>query len=155
MRRPRTGAGLAIVVLLTLSCGSDPDQGAAPDEVETLEPGTTDGGTDDGQTGGTEDGEDGMTTDDPEAFALADAAARAGVGPADVVVVIHEDVTWPDGSLGCPQPDQFYTQALVPGYRVVVEAGGEQFHYHGQSGQPATYCANPSEPAERGGVVDR
>lgn len=148
-----------VAALLAVSCGGDPDEGAVPDEVATLEPsptatGTDDDGTDDGQPDAG-DGEDGMSTDDPETFARADAAQRAGVEPADVVVVVHEDVTWPDGSLGCPAPDQFYTQALVAGYRVVVEAGGEQFHYHGQSGQPATYCADPSEPADRGGVVDR
>jgi hypothetical protein len=37
-------------------------------------------------------------------------------------VVQAEAVTWPDGALGCPEPGIVYTQALVPGYWVVVEA---------------------------------
>jgi hypothetical protein len=31
---------------------------------------------------------------------------------------------WNDGSLGCPRPDQVYTQAITPGYHVVFEVGG-------------------------------
>ena len=55
-----------------------------------------------------------------------------------------EAVTWSDGSLGCPQPGMMYTQALVPGYRVRIQAGGQVLDYHaGRSGQPAL-C-----PAER------
>jgi hypothetical protein len=38
-------------------------------------------------------------------------------------------VTWSDGALGCPAPGRFYTQALVPGFRVQLEAGGERFDY--------------------------
>ncbi|MEX2504225.1 MAG: hypothetical protein WD378_05200 [Egicoccus sp.] len=154
------GATLALVTLVAVSCGGDAGDGASPDDAETLEPAPSGDDTGSGEdtrddTGGTEDEEDPVATDDPEAFAIADAAQRAGVDPADVSVVRNEDVTWPDGAIGCPEPDQFYTQALVPGYRVVVEAGGEQFHYHGEAGQPAAYCANPSEPANEGGVVDR
>ena len=42
----------------------------------------------------------------------------------DVTVVSYEDVTWPDGALGCPEPGMSYTQALVPGARLVLEADG-------------------------------
>jgi hypothetical protein len=63
------------------------------------------------------------------------AATEAGVAPADVTVVSAEPVTWGDGSLGCPQPGVMYTQALVDGYRVVVEAGGEQLDYRVGNGQ--------------------
>lgn len=75
--------------------------------------------------------------------ARADAARRAGVPPEDVEILIAEAVTWNDGSLGCPQPGVMYTQALVDGYRVVVEAGGGEYHYHAAETGGATYCANP------------
>jgi len=76
--------------------------------------------------------------------ALADAARRTGRKPADLKVLSAEAVTWPDGSLGCPQPGMMYTQALVPGYRVRIEVDGQVLDYHaGSSGRPGL-C-----PAER------
>jgi len=39
-------------------------------------------------------------------------------------------VTWGDGSLGCPQPGQAYTMALVPGWQVKLEVAGLQRIYH-------------------------
>jgi hypothetical protein len=60
----------------------------------------------------------------------ADAAQRSGAPQDTVKILSVESVTWSDGSLGCPQPGMLYTQALVRGYRVRVEAGGATFHYH-------------------------
>ena len=69
--------------------------------------------------------------------ALVDAAGRTGQSRADLKVLSAEAVTWSDGSLGCPQPGMMYTQALVPGYRVRIEAGGQVLDYHaGKSGRP-------------------
>ncbi len=74
------------------------------------------------------------------------AASDAGVDPSAVEVLVAEAVTWNDGSLGCPEPGMSYTQALVPGYRVVVEVDGEELHYHaGQSGE-FRRCDNPQPP---------
>lgn len=50
--------------------------------------------------------------------------------PEEVKIVLVEQVTWPDTSLGCPEPGKFYAQVLVPGYRVVVEVGGRKFEVH-------------------------
>ncbi len=76
---------------------------------------------------------------------LADAAARTGLPQADLEVLSAEAVTWPDGSLGCPQAGMMYTQALVPGYRVRVEAGGQVLDYHaGKSGRPVLCPAGRS-----------
>ena len=61
---------------------------------------------------------------------IADAASGAGVDPSAVEVISAEAVTWPDGSLGCPQPGQAYTQALVPGYRVILDVDGEEMAFH-------------------------
>lgn len=85
--------------------------------------------------------------------AIAEAAQRAGVEPADVSLVVAEAVTWRDGALGCPEPGMMYTQALVPGYRLVLSAGGEELHFHGAGSGPLTYCEDPEPPAE--GASDR
>jgi hypothetical protein len=83
---------------------------------------------------------------------IADAASGAGVDPSEVEVVAAEAVTWPDGSLGCPQPDQMYTQALVPGYRVIVEIDGEELHFHASESGEFAFCANPQPPVDDGRV---
>lgn len=59
-----------------------------------------------------------------------DLARRALVPPQDIVVVRTTEQHWPDGSLGCPQPGRMYTQAIVPGYQVVLRAAGKDYAYH-------------------------
>ncbi len=81
-------------------------------------------------------------------IATADAAERAGVSVDEVTFVTFEMVTWPDGSLGCPEPDQMYTQALVDGYRIVLEADGERYVYHGAIGDDPFYCPDPASPVD-------
>ncbi|HET7027036.1 MAG TPA: hypothetical protein VFI28_05055 [Candidatus Limnocylindrales bacterium] len=62
---------------------------------------------------------------------LDDAAARLGTARTAVEVVTAESRTWPDGSLGCPQPGMAYTQIVTDGYRVVVRAGARTLDYRG------------------------
>jgi len=75
--------------------------------------------------------------------AIAAEAERRGVAPDEVSVVEYADVTWPDGSIGCPQPGMMYTQALVPGRRLLLEVQGEVASYHSGGGPAFGYCANP------------
>ena len=72
--------------------------------------------------------------------ALADAAARFGVPEEEVAVAGALRVTWSDGSLGCPEPDTMYTQALVPGYLLTLEVAGERYAYHGADGDVPFLC---------------
>jgi hypothetical protein len=73
-----------------------------------------------------------------------DAATRASIDRAKITVVSAAAVTWSDGSAGCPEPGMMYTQALVPGYRIVLQAGDQVLNYHAtRSGSPR-YC-----PADR------
>ena len=72
-----------------------------------------------------------------------DAATRLGVDPSAITIVDAHPETWPDGSLGCPQPGMMYTQALVEGYQVIVEANGTQLDYRGGGGGGFQLCENP------------
>ena len=74
---------------------------------------------------------------------LADAEARTGLTREELTVIRAESVTWRDGSLGCPQPGMEYTQALVPGYWVVLEAGGRQMSYHASDRDSFFLCESP------------
>jgi len=78
--------------------------------------------------------------------ALADLTQRLATAGDRITLQQAANVTWSDGALGCPQPDMFYTQALVPGYRLVYRHAGSSYFYHGQHGKPPFYC-----PAERAG----
>lgn len=66
-----------------------------------------------------------------------DLAARLGIELAEIRVVEARTVTWPDSSLGCPEPGRMYLQVLTPGYRIILEARGERYTYHaGRQGPP-------------------
>lgn len=70
------------------------------------------------------------TLESVTAAVLADAAKRTGIDRTALVVQSAEEVTWADGSLGCPAPGMNYTMALVPGYRIRVRAGEQLLDYH-------------------------
>jgi hypothetical protein len=72
--------------------------------------------------------------------ALDDAANRSTVARAEIKVVSEEAVTWPDGSLGCPKPGMLYTQALVAGYRIVLQAGDLVLNYHSAARGKPVFC---------------
>lgn len=84
-------------------------------------------------------------------LAIADAAERTGLAEDDIELEELSMVTWPDGAIGCPQPDVMYTQALVDGYRIVLDAGGTQLVYHGAIGEDPFLCEDPQEPVPEAG----
>jgi hypothetical protein len=86
--------------------------------------------------------------------ALADAAHRSTVGRAEITVLSADPVTWADGSLGCPQPGMMYTQALVPGYRIVLQAGDQTLNYHAMSRGKPVFCPAGRVQAPVPGAAD-
>lgn len=71
---------------------------------------------------------------------VADAARRFQVAASAVVLTRAEQVTWPDGSLGCPEAGRLYTQALVPGYRLVAKTLEGDLAYHTDSNGNLAAC---------------
>jgi hypothetical protein len=61
-------------------------------------------------------------------LAFADLEQR--VPGVEITIVSMEYTEWPDGSLGNPQPDMAYTQAITPGFKILLAAGGQQYEYH-------------------------
>jgi hypothetical protein len=76
---------------------------------------------------------------------LKEAAVLAKVDREQLVIVRAESVVWNDGSLGCPEPGMMYTQALVNGYWIVIEAAGKKYDFRVGSGGSFRLC-----PAGRG-----
>jgi hypothetical protein len=83
--------------------------------------------------------------------ALDDAARRTKLEASKLKVISVEAVTWPDGSLGCPQPGMLYTQALVPGYRIRIGAGGEVLDYHAGTRGSLVLCPSGRSVAPASG----
>lgn len=69
--------------------------------------------------------------------ATAHLAAKLGIPLEDVQVIEVRIVEWPDGSLGCPEEGKLYTQAVVEGVQVILQADERIFDYHaGSDGEP-------------------
>ncbi len=85
-----------------------------------------------------------LPVDDPIVQqAIADLAARLNIAPDAITVLSVEAVTWPDSSLGCPQPGMAYLQVLVEGLRIRLSAEGALYEYH--SGENiAPFLCQPS-----------
>jgi len=76
--------------------------------------------------------------------ALADAAKQS---TAQARVLEVERVRWGNASLGCPQKGMAYTEAVVPGWRIVIDAGGRTIEYHSSLKGPPHMC--PPERVRR------
>lgn len=129
---------LATLVLVGIlaACGDEPAQDSASTTDPPAESTTTGSGG-----GGRPLSESEQATLDA---AVADLADRIGASTDQVAVVSFEAVTWNDGSLGCPQPGMMYTQALVDGWRMVLEVEGTTYDYHaGSDGEPFL-CEEPT-----------
>ncbi len=83
--------------------------------------------------------------------AIASLAQTLGIPAAQVKVVSTEAVTWPNGCLGVQKLGVMCTLNMVPGYRIVLAAGGKQYEIHtnrdGTSIVPATNALQVPGPA--------
>lgn len=75
-----------------------------------------------------------------------DVAQHLGVDAAQIELLEVTSVTWPDASLGCPQPGKDYPEGMTPGYRILLKTGGQQYEYHSNSDNYVIYCENPTPP---------
>jgi hypothetical protein len=77
----------------------------------------------------------------PVLLAIADLLnSESGDATESVVITASEPVTWPDSSLGCPKPGEFYAQVITPGYRVTVQYQGETIEVHTDQDGKAVRC---------------
>jgi hypothetical protein len=77
-------------------------------------------------------------------IATKDLASRLKIDIQQISVVEAVEFTWPNAALGCPSPDKVYATVKVPGYRVRLNANGNEYRYNmDQTGQ-FVLCADPS-----------
>jgi hypothetical protein len=73
-----------------------------------------------------------------------DLAARLGVAADAIGLADFQYVVWPDGSLGCPDPNVAYIQVQVDGYLIRLNYGKRLFDYHGGGRRGPFLCENPA-----------
>jgi hypothetical protein len=78
--------------------------------------------------------------------AKADLAQQLSISPSEINLVTALEVTWPDSSLGCPQPGTAYAQVLTDGFLIRLEAENTTYEYHTDSGEQFILCENPEFP---------
>lgn len=67
----------------------------------------------------------------PAAIAAQKALAdQLGLNADQVKVLSAEAMDWPNGCSGVQMPGRMCTQMITPGFRVMLEAKGQQFEYH-------------------------
>ena len=144
VRRPLLVTQLALLLALLAACAPATRPG---DDASTSERPSR---TDDPAAPVPPSSDTGAVGEVPEALLgqiLADAAGRADVDADAIEVVSAEAVTWSDGSLDCPEPGMLYTQALVDGYHVVLDADGTELDYRATASGTYRLCENPGPPA--------
>lgn len=78
-------------------------------------------------------------------LAVANLAQRLDIPEDDIEVVRSESVSWPNGAIGCPEPGMMYTQAIVEGFQIVLEAGDRYYDYHSGGEGPPFLCESDAE----------
>lgn len=86
---------------------------------------------------------------------LEDLVERTGASLEEIEVVRAQAVTWPNPSLGCPQPGMVYPQVIVEGYWLVLAVDGTEYDYRGSGVGEFILCEIPREdrldPVPNGG----
>lgn len=137
-------AGLLAIPLLAACAASSGSPADSEREIPSAEPIPSEAADPSDGSGG------GLPTDMLDRV-IALAEEETGVDRSEIEVVLAEAVTWSDGSIGCPEEGMMYTQALVPGYRVVLDVAGEELAFHAPESGEFFPCADPIAPAEGSG----
>lgn len=128
----RVAAGCAAALAAAAACGTPPQESSpgAPADVRTPVPAALLEGI------------------------RADAARRLQVAAGELAVRNAEAVVWSDGALGCAAPGEMVTQALTPGYLVVLGAGSRLIEYRASERGYFRLCdATGAQPPLPAGVM--
>lgn len=132
MASARHLAAVLCATLLLMGCGGTSSITPAPEDRASEQPVASD-----------QPSEAAPST--PVRASVADLVSRLEVSEDSVRVVAVEEVTWRDGSLGCAKKGTMYTQALVDGSRITLEAEGERYEYHSGGDDEPFLCEDPTQ----------
>lgn len=126
-------SGLAILPLALVACDK---------EGKIMAPGPTETAT--VKASETSDPEWEKIREEPDVrTALDDLAEAQGADVADIAILERNSVMWSSGAIGCPEPGEAYTMALVSGEQLILELDSTRYDYHREGDNEFFYCANP------------
>jgi len=73
-------------------------------------------------------------------LARADLASRLNVAPREISVDRARPTTWPDESLGCPEPGKSYAERVVPGFTIDLAHAKTRYRYHSDMSTRVVRC---------------
>jgi hypothetical protein len=81
-------------------------------------------------------------------LSIKDLASRLQVDASQISLIRTEHTVWPNAALGCPRPGKVYPSGKVPGYRVWLNAEGQEYLYHTDYNGQVVLCPelNPAVP---------
>jgi len=84
--------------------------------------------------------------------AIDDLVEYLDVDSASIAVETVEEVVWPNGGLGCPQPGMVYAQVLTDGLRIVLIHDRTEYVYH-SGGMVDPFLCLPESAEESAGSI--
>jgi hypothetical protein len=70
-------------------------------------------------------------------------AQRLSVTVDQIALAEVRATLWRDASLGCPKPAIDYIPMEIPGYSILLEAGGQTYNYHTDAVKRFVQCNRP------------
>ena len=146
----------AVVLAITAGCSRGAEEGEAPADSEVDAPASQDEIREEVVA----ESADLVASLSDKPLDLAVAIARrmyaqeVGIDETLVAVLSTEEVTWNDGSLGCPKSGESYTQVITPGFRITLTDGNSTVVYHAgmNQGGSAPLVIRCDRPAPAGDV---
>jgi len=86
--------------------------------------------------------------------AVADLSSRTGIAAVEIAVTEARAVNWGSGALGCPEKGKNYTQSIVPGMLLLLQADGKTYRYHGGAAGEPFHCPDARAEAPALGIGD-
>jgi hypothetical protein len=86
--------------------------------------------------------------------AVADLSSQTGVAADEISVTEARAVSWRSGALGCPEKGRSYTQSIVPGMLLLLQADGRTYRFHSSATGKPFHCPDARAEAPALGVGD-
>jgi len=124
----KTLMGITLLMLILAACASQ----SQPTEQSLLPNDELGGSYPNGTTypnGGSYPSDSNANWTPAQQAAITALSQTLNLPPGQITLISTEAAEWPDGCLGIQKPGMFCTQAIVPGYKIILQAGGDVYEF--------------------------